>query len=253
MKLQNNITVFAGDTQSRVQTRQQEKAENPAQEEGKNKTFYAGNFLVEFPLKDRIEQRKAQAQERAMKIVEDAWEGDRQLDREIEERRAHIEELREENREAVKLFGPGGAGTVAQNAEIIAEESRIIKGIRSERVKYHNMVDAQEEAEDVVEASRDEIIGMVMEEAKEHVDEEQEKREEQAEAIEEKKEEQEKILEKREEKEEELEELMKDIPMEETVEINQTMAEVKQQVQKVLNEVNLMEEDIKGAKVDLEV
>ena len=253
MKLQNSITIFAGDTQGRVQTRQTEKADNPAQQEGKNKTFYAGDFLVEFPLKDRIEQRKAQAQERAMKIVEDAWEGDRTLDREIEERSAHIEALQEENKEAVKLFGPGGGGTVAQNAEIISEERRIIKGIRSERLKYHTMVDAQEEAEDVVEASRDEIIGMVMEEAKEHVDEEQEKREEQAEAIQEKKEEQEEILEKREEKEEELEELTEEMPMEGTADIDQTMAEVKRQVQKVLNEVNLMEEDIKGTKVDLEV
>ncbi|MCI8799244.1 hypothetical protein [Acetatifactor muris] len=253
MKLQNSITVFAGDTQSRVQSGQAERAENPTQKEGKNKTFYAGNFLVEFPLKDRIEQRKAQAQERAMKIVNDAWEGDRKLDKEIEERRAHIEELREENREAIELFGPGGGGTVAQNAKIISEENRIIKGIRSERLKHHNMTDAQEQAEDVVEASRDDVIGMVMEEAKEHVDEEQEKREEQAEAIQEKKEEQEEILEKREEKEEELEQLMEEMPTEGTMDIGQTITEVKRQVQKVLDEVNLMEEDIKGSKVDIEV
>ena len=33
--------------------------------------------------------------------------------------------------------------------------------------------------------------------------------------------------------------------------LNQTVEGVKQQIQKVLNEVNLIEEDIKGAKVDL--
>lgn len=257
MKLQNNITVFTKDTQQRARmqnTDGADKAEKGGQNE-KNKTFYAGNFLVEFPLKDRIEQRKAQAQERAMKIVNDAWEGDRKLDREIEERRERIQELKEENQEMLEIFGPEDAGVfIGPNLKAIAEESQIISGIKKERLKYHNMVDAQEQAEDVVESSRDDIIGMVMEEAKDHVDEEQKKREEQAEAIQEKKEEQEEILEKREEKEEELEKLMEEMPTEQSVDnIDQTMAEVKRQVQKVLNEVNLMEEDIKGSRVDIEV
>ena len=35
--------------------------------------------------------------------------------------------------------------------------------------------------------------------------------------------------------------------------LQQTIDEVKQQIQKVLNEVNLAAEDIKGAKVDMTV
>ena len=68
---------------------------------------------------------------------------------------------------------------------------------------------------------------------------------------EEKKEEQEEIQEKRDERQEELEELIDHMPVKEMTDLNQTLEEVKQQVQKVLNNVNLIEEDIKGAKVDL--
>ena len=148
----------------------------------------------------------------------------------------------------------GGYQLATLKAEAgIEEENAAIRGIREERRKVHPMADAQKQAEEVMEAARDEIIGMVMEEAKDHIDEEQEKREEQAEALKEKKEEQEEIQEKRKEREEELEELIEDMPVEEMADLDQTMEEVKQQIRKVLNEVNLTAEDIKGAQVDLNV
>lgn len=320
MRLQNNINVFAGDTRNQAQQAERNRQADRAQENGKNKTFYAGNFLVEFPLKDRIAQRKTQAQERAMKIIGDAWDADRVLDNEINDRQERIRELRVDNADALeslkefrqmedelregfgvapdseeqmdlellKRYVPGYKPTeeekerldkirenglteyqsraleldkaasyyrklIASNNESVYDESKIVEGIRAERVKFHGMLDAQGQAEDVLAASRDEVIGMVADEAKEHLDEEQEKREEQAEAIEEKREEQEEILEEREERQEELEDLIKDMPVEETMDMNQTIEDVKQQVQKVLNEAKLLEEDIKGAKVDLNV
>ncbi len=320
MRLQNTINVFAGDTRNQArQTKEAGEQAQKAQDKGKNKTFYAGNFLVEFPLRDRIAQKKAQARERAMKIVGDAWDADRAIDNEIKVRQEHIRELQEENKGAMESlkeykqmedelregFGvtPGSQeqedlelikrsrksgfrateeekerlaqirengmteyqkraleidktasyyrNIVATNNGAAQEESDMIEGIRAERNKYHPMVEAQSQAEQVLAAARDEIIGMVTEEAKEHLDEEQEKREEQAEAIEEKKEEQEEIQEKRDERQEELEELIDHMPVKEMTDLNQTLEEVKQQVQKVLNNVNLIEEDIKGAKVDL--
>lgn len=319
MRLQNNITVFTGDTQNNAQVQQAGQKAAGSREQGKNKTFYAGNFLTEFPLQDRIAQRKAQAQERAMKIVGDAWDADRQIDDEIRQRRDHIRELQEDNKDALENLkefremedtlreGYGVTSDsreqqdlellkrskemgfkpteeekerleairergltdyqtraleldktasyyrriVADNNRAAAEEKDVIKGIRAERNKYHPMTDAQAQAEDVLQAARDEVIGMVAEEAKEHLDEEQEKREEQAEAIEEKRQEQEEILEKREEREEELENLVEDMPVEEMTNLNQAVEDVKQQIQKVLNNVNLLEEDIKGAQVDL--
>lgn len=310
MKVQNNITVFSGDTRNNAQAEWSNKKATESYDK-KSKTIYAGDFLREFPLRERIQQKKSEAQQRALKIVGDAWDMDRQIDDEIRVREEESRTLREDNQEALEnlqdvnqrmeelrdAFGisPDSEeqqeleriiqkrksptvsleeeelteyqkralalddeatfyrNQIAENNGKVLENSETVKAIRKERLKSHTMVDAQKEAEEVMDAARDTTVGLVMEEAKEHLDEEQEKREEQAEAIEEKKKEQEEIQEKRDEREEELEELVKDMPVEEAASLDQTIEEVKQQIQKVLNEVNLAAEDIKGAKVDMTV
>ena len=322
MKVQNNIIVFAGDTRNNKQAENADTASRNSQE--KNKTIYAGSLLREFPLRDRIQQRRAQAQERAMKIVGDTWNGDKKIDEELNRSRERIRELQASNKDAqdsirdlkaesealaelyqvdpdseeqqdlellkkaqaasrpfsgIKLTEEEGERlaeiqdkelteyqtrqleinkrvwdyqeTISLTNRKIEVENAVIRGIRLERLKKDPMLEAQQEAETVMEAARDEAVGMIVDEAKEHLDEEQEEKEEEAEAIREKNEELEEIQEKRDEREEELEQLIKDMPVEEMTDLNQTVEEVKQQIQKVLNEVNLIEEDIKGAKVDL--
>ena len=101
-----------------------------------------------------------------------------------------------------------------------------------------------------MEAARNEIIGMVTEEAKDHIDEEQEEKKEEAEAIKEKKEEQEEVLEKREEREKELERLMEEMPVEEMADLKNIQAQVQQEIQDMVSRMNLVAEDIKGAQVD---
>ena len=135
----------------------------------------------------------------------------------------------------------------------IEKENAVIRGIRLERLKKDPMVKARKEADQVMEAARDEAIGMIVEEAKEHIDQEQEKKEEEAEAIEEKKEEQEEVLEKRREDEEELEELMKDMPLEEMSDLKNAQTEIQQEIQNLVSKMNLVAEDIKGAKVDTNI
>ncbi len=322
MRVQNNITVFAGDTRNNKQAENADTASRNSQE--KNKTIYAGSLLREFPLRDRIQQRRAQAQERAMKIVGDTWNGDKKIDEELNRSRERIRELQASNKDAqdsirdlkaeseaqaelyqvepdseeqqdlellkkaqaasrpfsgIKLTEEEGERlaeiqdkelteyqtrqleinkrvwdyqeTISLTNRKIEVENAVIRGIRLERLKKDPMLEAQQEAETVMEAARDEAVGMIVDEAKEHLDEEQEEKEEEAEAIREKKEELEEIQEKRDEREKELEQLIEDMPVEEMTDLNQTVEEVKQQIQKVLNEVNLIEEDIKGAKVDL--
>ncbi len=335
MKVLNNITVFTGDTRSSAQA--ERTAEDGRRQDGRNKTIYAGNFLTEFPMRDRIQQRKAQAQERALKIVSDAWDGDRQIDDEIGRSRERIKDLKAQYKElqevknnlksgqerpekeedtvsvgwedpeaefmekayTARLFPwaevefteeeakrfeemdteeitgymkerlekqtaawkPAGVvGSADPGDEIdrlmfkivkeIEMENAVIRGIRGEQRKHHSMADAQKQAEDVMAAARDEIVGLVVEEAKEHIDEEQEKREEESEAIKEKKEEQEKILEERKEKEEELEELMEDMPIEEMADLKNMQEEIRQEVQNIVSKMNLVAEDIKGTMVD---
>lgn len=306
MRLQHNITIFSGNTQRSMQQEQTEKAEKSAKSMGgKNQTIFAGGFSGGMSLQDRIQKKKEEAQRRALKIVEDAWAGDKKLDDEIKARREKRVELREDNKSALesiqdiarqqeelrKAYGvdmdsqeqqdlerrlqdrregiirlydtepteyqsrvlelENMAGEyrarIEANTKKILEDSEIIKGIQRERLKSHTMVDAQAEAGEVMESLTDEIIGMVVEEGKEHLDEEQEKREEQADEIKEKKEEQEEIQEKR---EEELDKLMEEMPMEQLVDMDSTLEEVKRQIQNVLNEVQLSTEEIKGAKVD---
>lgn len=328
MEIRNNVTIFTGDAQSGVRA---EKGKESGSSSGKNRTFYAGNFLKEFPLKDRLNQKKAQAQAQAMKIVEDTWNSDRKVEGLIQESREHIGNLQTAYREAQdriveigeesealrEVYGvdpdseeqqdldlllkeqaanwaiPGEELTeeesqrlyeynlrgkelteyqervlklndeigqqklIAHIAEYgsidslgIRQENAVIRGIREEQRKVHPMTDAQKQAEEVMEAARNEIIGMVTEEAKDHIDEEQEEKKEEAEAIKEKKEEQEEVLEKREEREKELEKLMEDMPVEEMADLKNIQAQVQQEIQDMVSRMNLVAEDIKGAQVD---
>lgn len=143
---------------------------------------------------------------------------------------------------------------IAENGSIdslgIRQENAVIRGIREERRKVHPMTDARKQAEEVEEAARHEMIGMVTEEAKDHIDQEQEEKKEEAQAIKEKKEEREQILEKREEREKELEKLMEDMPVEEMADLKNMQAQIQQKVQDIVSRMNLVAEDIKGAKVD---
>ena len=301
MRVQNNITVFAGDTRNNKQAENADTASRNSQE--KNKTIYAGSLLREFPLRDRIQQRRAQAQERAMKIVGDTWNGDKKIDEELNRSRERIRELQASNKDAqdsirdlkaesealaelyqvdpdseeqqdlellkkaqaasrpfsgIKLTEEEGERlaeiqdkelteyqtrqleinkrvwdyqeTISLTNRKIEVENAVIRGVRLERLKKDPMLEAQQEAETVMEAARDEAVGMIVDEAKEHLDEEQEEKEEEAEAIREKNEELEEIQEKRDEREEELEQLIKDMPVEEMTDLNQTVEEVKQQI-----------------------
>ncbi len=320
MKVQNNITVFSGDTRNNAQLG---KTENGSAREENSKTFYAGNLMNEFSLRDRIQQKKAQAQERALKIVGDAWDGDKKLDQEIAGSKERLKNLKAEYKEAqdslrdinekkdelMKAYDidpdsqeqkdlellrkAGSVGLPWSEGELTAEEEErlaqiqgkelteyqsrvleldkaarthqinaftaekkieqenaVIRGIREERRKTHTIVDAQKQAEEVRKAASEEVIGMVMEETKEHIDQEQEEKEEQAEEIKEKKEEQEEILEKRKENEKELEELMEDMPLEEMADLENAQTEIQQEIQNIVNKMNLVVEDIKGAKID---
>lgn len=331
MRVQENITVFAGDTQNRIQAenenaQKRDEGKSGAQKSG-SQIIYAGNLTENLTLRDRIQKKKEEAQERALKIISDAWDGDKELEKSFGESREHIEEYQAKYREAqgkvkevakererlresshieadseeqrdLELLEKARvaekhpwAGTELTDAErerlaVIEEkgltqyqaqqlewsdtewryresahraeagiqgENASIRGIRGERRKHHPIADAKREAEKVVEAARDQIIGMAVQESKEHLDEEQEKREEVSEAIEEKREEQEEILEKREEREEEFEELAGELPVEEAVDMENVQDEIRQEIQNMLNKMGLTAEELKGAKLDTNV
>lgn len=280
MKVERNITVFAGDPGRVCGAEKPEEAQNE-KEEKNGSVIYAGDFRGDMTVRDRIQQKKEQAQKQAMKVVQDAWNIDRAIDDDLDERRERIGELNQSGRESrdriaelqgqqEKLRENGVAedsedyrnleerirteqDVVNKNEQQVRMEAAVIRGTKLERLKYHHMANAQKDAEEIKKAAGDEIMGMLMEDAKEHIDEKQEEREKKAEEIKEKKEEQEELIEKRREDKKEREELIEDMPVDEILDLAKTQNEIQQEVQDIMNKMALVAEDIKGAVVDTSV
>ena len=279
MKIGETITLYAG-----AQPAHSRAAENDAKEQEKRKTLFAGELNQNNTLQDRIAQRREQARREAMKAVGDAFAGRQKVDEITDESRAHLEELKADQ-ERLKEEAAGVSGRqerletafaageigqeeylaqkaslseeetvyrdkMAENQGKIMGENASIRGTKRELLKDNSMVKAWNQADSIMEAAGDEIMGLVVEEAKDHLDEEAEERREQAQEIKEEREEQEEILEKRQERKDRLEELAESVPVEEMVSMDRLQDEVEQEVQEILNKLKLLPEDIKGTSVD---
>lgn len=159
-------------------------------------------------------------------------------------------------------------------------EYSAIREIQIERLKHHDMVDAQKEADEINAEASKEIIGMLVGEAQDHIDEKiEEKKEEEKEKAEEKEEQEEKIEEQREEKEVQQEQL--EIKREESHIAQETKTEQRKKareqaqliedaeggtplsgistsdaklaIKEMLEKMKLLEEDLKGAALDAKV
>ena len=245
MRVQNT-TIFMGDS-----TKAERHGSAPQAEKEKSGTVFAGNLNKTI---DPIAKKREEARNQAMKIVGDAWAGEKKIDDDLEERRRKIEEhkvtlsdsldavnkideerlalrdekgftgedkeeqelrllekeadsekegsyvwlTKEDRKELARLKEEGLTDyqqkslslykskepyekEIAEASAGIEEENAIIRGTKLERLKHHTMVDAGKEADAVMEAASDEIVGMLMEESKEHVDEKLEEAKEAAE------------------------------------------------------------------------
>lgn len=320
MKIENQ-TIFMGNTE-RNERHQSSMAERKAGEEKKGTIIFGGELNQRL---DPIAQKKKEARERALKIVGDAFAGDRKIDDDMEKRRLKIEELKgeiskardealaierqreelrevyglseeddeqqelrllekkteakkpgsgvyltKEEREEIKRIEERGLteyqkrsmdlkesasdyeNEIARAEEMIRAENAVIRDTKLERLKHHTMVDAEKQADEIMEKASDEIVGMLMEEAKEHVDNEMEEEKEAAEEkAEEKKEQEEKLAEAKEEKRRE-EEFAEEIgeTTKQLTGLEEIKTDVQDEVQKILDKMKLLEEDIKGAAVD---
>lgn len=293
MQIEKNITLFAGAEPDYAHMAKAGK--DAGKDDKESKTIFAGGFLGNMTIQERVQQRKAQAQKEALKIVRDAWAGDQAIDQMMDESRERIRQLQEENRntlaelnrveeqrqELMETYGVNEDTPMEQwpeeyksrmqelddyaqyhkmildkNKQDIIGENAAIRGIKQEKLKrdpQHTMIGASQQADEILEAASDEIIGMVMEDAKAHLDEEQEKREEKAEKLKEKKEEMEELQEKREENQEAMEELIEEIPVDEMLKLDQIKTDIQQEVQNIVDKMKLVAEDIKGSMVDTNV
>lgn len=172
------------------------------------------------------------------------------------ERLAQIKEegLTEYQKRSMSLLNSGSPFEmeISEAQKKIKEEDAAISVIREATLKSKTMIKAQKAADDVMDAASDEIVGMLVDEAKDHIDEEMEEKKEAAEEkAEEEKEKQEKIDKQKEDKEEK-EAFSEQIAAstEFAVEAEKSLDEIQREVKKIMNDMKLLEEDLKGSAVD---
>lgn len=307
--------------------------------------LYGGNLNL---ANDPIAQKKKEAQEQAWNVVKNAWENDKSVDDEIQNRKNHYAEMMqlkgeaeeqladtkmdmkvlqelyevkddsqeqkdlellerrqdqkngvkntsftEEERKRLEELDQQPLTEYQQRALELNEragkfkldirdyegqmmdDSADVRGIKLERLKSDPMVEAQKEAEATKKAANDEIIGMLVNEAVDHIDEKLEENEEKAEEASEKKEEQEEQLDDMKEQRSVQEALIEgtkeaaekakaevdrnqtpDIELGDILEITKgagQSSEVQQSLEEIKNNMKLLEADLKGIKVDKEI
>ncbi len=329
MRIQGDVNNINMNSTTKVGTDEAgRKVSDREKTSGKGLVLDAGNLNLGT---ESIEEKRKKAQQMALGIVSEAFDGDKEIDEDLDARRQHIRDLNVKNHEYTKelkridelradlieSYGitedsqeyadlellrkeQGGLernsrlpilteeekerlaqikkdgitdyqqqmldldklqkhwqGEIDKNIKLIKEENSIISGIKIERLKSHEMVDAQKRSDDVLKAASASIIGEIIADAKEHIDEEIAEDKENAEAAEEKAEElQEKIDEakaERKAKEEQLEEMCElESMLDEVSAIKQTesMPDVKKSLESVVNELKLTMQDLTGAVVD---
>lgn len=274
-------TLFIGERQIT-----ETKTPEEIQEGLENGRVFSGK--LQFP-QDKIAERRRQAQEKAINIVKTAFAGELGLDDEIAgmeesiekekeemlsnkaelnrvlERKAELEtrndlseeEYRQELEELNKAESHFG-GLLADGKKYEDRAIQAVTDIRLERLKTNPMGEAVAQAEETVEEAGREIVGMLYDEAREHLDKEREKLEEDAEKKAEKEEELEKRIEamraEKEEKEKDTPELGdRQTVSGQIVKLAETNQTVQKELQQVVDQLKLDLEDLKGAAVDREI
>lgn len=139
----------------------------------------------------------------------------------------------------------------------------LTNSIRDERINQlgsQDMVNAKEAADAVMDAANQEILGMLMQEAKDHIDEKAEEEQKRAEEVAKEKEAEEEKLEKAKEKRENAEELVKGEIKTEQLEQEQQIQqqsdrhtkEAQKNIRKIIKQSQLIDEDLKGIEIDFD-
>lgn len=194
------------------------------------------------------DSQEQQDLELRMKINEAMKPGSKvKLTKEDLERMQQLEPMTEYQQQAMDLENAKGVWKDEMKAaqKEISLQTQIIRSTKQELLKHHGMVDAQNAAEASLKAASDEIVGMLMQEGLDHIQEEVEDAVEKGEEQKEEKEEQEAL--RAEQKEEQTEQTTQQAQSDD---IQNVQKEVGQQIQEILEKQKLLEEDLKGIQVD---
>ena len=134
-------------------------------------------------------------------------------------------------------------------------ENMTVRDMSVERLKTDPMGEAWDNADAVMEAAGKEVMGMVVNDAMDHIDEELDKKREEAEKAEEEKEKLEERIDAAKEKKEEQEELTEEIldAVGKMSIKDLDMSDPESEINKLMSKLKLIEYDVKGAVVDEEV
>lgn len=148
----------------------------------------------------------------------------------------------------------------AQNEQSMQRMEASVRDEQIAKLGSQNMSNAKEAGAAVEEAAGQEIINLLLQDSKEHMDQVAEEEQKRAEKEAEKKEEQDKRLEKQKEKQKEMKELIaRDLDADE-IEVNHKLQnqsngqqrDVQRRIQKILKDNQLVDEDLKGIEIDFD-
>ena len=147
------------------------------------------------------------------------------------------------------------AESIHKSKQEIETENAIIARTKMEQLKSHAMADAQKEAEQIMKKASEDIVNLLVGEAKDHIEEELEEKKEAAKEEAEKREEIQEKIDTAKERKKEQEELTEDILEATQGQISGAsgMNEAQQEIKDMMNKMKLIEEDVKGAAVDQNV
>ena len=134
----------------------------------------------------------------------------------------------------------------------IQDENRSLGMMEREMLKNTSMIDAQKQAKKVEEELNEQVVSIVVDEAKDNIDSDIEEKKEEAERIKEKKEEIEERIDASKKRRDEMEEFSEKIldGAESISNINSSVEEAQQEVKEMMSKMKMLDEDIKGIEVD---
>lgn len=137
-------------------------------------------------------------------------------------------------------------GYIDDNNSSLKGISSSLSGIQISRLKSAPMLDASKESQEILDAANKDVIGELISESKDHIDDKVEEEKDKADDIKEEKEEKEEKTDSKESSENVKEDQQED--MIENASIDKPKVEKK--LEEILDDMNLIEEDLKGAAVD---
>ncbi len=268
MKVKDNATINVNEVSTHRNRRTGEI------EQTKGKSVRASELNINNKLtndiESRIEKRKQQAQKQAMKVMGDAFAGEQKLDEAAADYRTKADEATERNgelnsqmkaiSERKKELSEGNQPVDEQelkeiDATIQNYQSQIdknnseiegnmgaVREMSIERLKAHPIVDAQKQVDTINKAASDEIVGMLMNDAKDHVDDNLQKAQEEAQ----KKEDKEQETGSSDNKADAADKTSADAIQT----VSNSIADAQKEVKNIINKMKILNSDINGAAVD---